>query len=106
MKRHQICIFVLLALFTLGLHPLGAAKVYERYALILSDPSAAEFASSHLNAPRSVVDTHRQRIEAQQDSLKQELARRTFIVSGSVSNVLNAIFVLTTPDRVSELRTL
>ncbi|PYT28162.1 MAG: hypothetical protein DMG57_15880 [Acidobacteria bacterium] len=106
MKLGQTYVLVLLLVFTLGIRPLGAAKIYERYALILSDPSAAEFASSHQNAPRSVVDTHRQRVEAQQDSLKQELARRTFIVSGSVSNVLNAIFVLTTPDRVSELRAL
>src|SRR5712692_9092761 len=96
--------FMLLALSPF--QALHAAKIYERYALILNDPPVAEFSQSHKNAPQAVTETHRQRILAAQNSLRSELARRGLTVTGSVQAVLNAVFVLATPDRVAELRAL
>jgi len=76
-----------------------------RYALILADPSAAEFAQSRLHAPQA-VENHRQQIRASQDALRSELTRRKYIVTGAVQTLLNAVFVIATPQQVAELRSL
>ncbi|PYT21114.1 MAG: hypothetical protein DMG58_32820 [Acidobacteria bacterium] len=94
---------LLLLLVIPGLY---AAEIYERYALILFDPPASEFSQSHQNAPQAVTESHRQRILAAQNSLRSEVARRNFNITGSVQTVLNAVFVRATPDRVDELRSL
>jgi subtilisin family serine protease len=52
------------------------------------------------------VESHRQRLLAAQNSLRSELARRNFNITGSVETVLNAVFVRTTPDRLTELTAL
>lgn len=96
-------------LFLLTLHTipvLSGAQTYERYALILNDPPAGEFSESHKNAPKAVTESHRQQILAAQNSLRSELARRNFAVTGSVQTVLNAVFVRAAPDRAAELRAL
>ena len=94
---------LLLLLVIPGLY---AAEIYERFALILFDPPASEFSQSHQNAPQAVTESHRQRILAAQNSLRSEVARRNFNITGSVQTVLNAVFVRATPDRVDELRSL
>lgn len=76
-----------------------------RYALILSDPSAAEFAQAHRNAPQA-VENHRQQIRDAQSALRTQLANRRYTVTGSVQTVLNAVFVIATPAQVAELRSL
>ena len=53
-----------------------------------------------------MVENHRQKIEAAQASLHSELARQNFTVTGSVQTVLNAVFVLATPDQVAQLRSM
>lgn len=76
-----------------------------RYALILSDPSAAEFAQAHRNAPHA-VENHRQQLRDAQSALRSQLANRKYKVTGSVETVLNAVFVIATPAQVAELRSL
>src|SRR5437588_144890 len=75
----------------------------ERYAVVLTEPPVAEFSASHKNASPAEIENQRQKIRAAQTSLRHELKRRGIFVTGSVENVLNAVFVLTPPDRVPEL---
>ena len=98
--------YSLLVIMLVALPVVRAAQIYERYALILNDPPAGEFSQSHQNAPQAVTESHSQRILAAQNSLRSELARRNFNVTGSVQTVLNAVFVRATPDRIDELRAL
>jgi minor extracellular serine protease Vpr len=49
---------------------------------------------------------YRQQIEAKQQSLKSDLAARHIRVMGSVSTVLNAIFVIAPSGRLAELKSL
>ena len=93
--------FLILILITLSSLPvLNAAAAYQRYALILSDPPVAQ---ARKNATQAVAENRRQKIEAAQAALRSELARQNFTVTGSVETVLNAIFVVATPDQVAQL---
>ena len=83
-----------------------AAATYGRYALILNDPPVSEFTRSHRDAPLAAVEDHHRQIRSAQESLRSELDRRQYMVTGSVRNVLNAVFVVATPDQVAELRSL
>jgi minor extracellular serine protease Vpr len=100
-NTHFVLIFILSTLASLA--PLGAAEARLRYALILTDPSVAEVRK---NAPQALAENHRQKIAAAQASLRSELARQNFTVTGSVQTVLNAVFVLATPDQVAQLRSM
>jgi uncharacterized protein (TIGR03437 family) len=74
-----------------------------RYTLILEDPPAAR-KFKNARAPEAV--TYRQQIQAKHRQLRAELASRKIPVIGEVSTVLNAIFVVATPNRVNELKAL
>jgi len=94
-------------IFTLGLILMAAAQApTERYAVVLTEPPVAEFAASHKNASAADIENQRQKIRTAQTSLRRKLERRGFAVTGSVENVLNAVFVLAPPDRIPELRAL
>jgi hypothetical protein len=94
-------------IFTLGLMLMSAAQApTERYAVVLNEPPLAEFSASHKNASAADITNQREKIRMAQASLRHELEHRGFAVTGSVQNVLNAVFVLTPPDRVAELRTM
>jgi len=74
-----------------------------RYALILQDePVASRFASRD-QMRTAGADGYRRQLALRQSSVQQELARRRVPVISSVSEVLNAVFVSATPDRVAEL---
>jgi uncharacterized protein (TIGR03437 family) len=96
--RRLFAVFALLIVFAFA----GLAQTAPgRYTLILEDPPAAhQFRNAR--APEAV--TYRQQIEAKQRALRAQLESRKIAVIGSVSTVLNAIFVVTTPDRVDELK--
>jgi len=100
-KAHFALIFILSASISLTI--LSAAEARQRYALILKDPSVAE---ARKNATEALVENPRQKIETAQASLRGELARQNFTVTGSVQTVLNAVFVLATPDQVAQLRSM
>ncbi|MBZ5592251.1 MAG: S8 family serine peptidase [Acidobacteriia bacterium] len=95
-RNHFPLILILIASASLR-----AADVPQRYALLLPDPPVAE---ARKNATRAVAENRRQKIEAAQASLRSELARQKFTVTGSVQTVLNAVFVLATPDQVAQLQ--
>ncbi len=105
MKRRNFGTFLLIFSCLGVLRAAPSAAFSGRYALILSDPSAAEFAQAHRNA-RQAVENHRQQLRDAQSSLRSQLANRHYTVTGSVQTVLNAVFVIATPAQVAELRSL
>jgi len=86
--------------------PQGRELRYDpnRYILFLGDePVAAHFATRE-QLQTAAATSYRQQLESRQQSVIQNLAGRKIQVVGSVSTVMNAIFVVATPDRVAELR--
>jgi hypothetical protein len=72
--------------------------------LFLGDePVAAHFATRE-QLQTAAATSYRQQLESRQQSVIQNLAGRKIQVVGSVSTVMNAIFVVASPDRVAELR--
>jgi len=77
-----------------------------RYTLLLEDPPvAAQFARrEEMQAAAAVA--YRQRIEGRQAAIIQDLRSRNIQVTGSVSLLINAVFVSATPDRLAELQSI
>src|SRR5579863_608389 len=90
----------------LGLLPgfLLAQSRPQHYILFLDDAPAAERFASRDQVQSSAAAAYRGSIEAKQAALKQELASRSFQVTGSVSTLLNAVFVVARKDRLDELK--
>lgn len=96
----------LLFLLTGTLTPGFAQFASNRYALILEDdPVSAKFPSHAAVEPAEARD-YRQQIEVRQAEIKSELASRKVQVTGSVTNLLNAVFVAASKDRVNELKSI
>ena len=84
----------------------GVAYVPNRYMLFLADaPVAAHFAR-HEQLQTQAAIAYRQQLESRQAAVMQELAGRHIQVAGSASMVTNALFVVATPDRLAELRSI
>jgi uncharacterized protein (TIGR03437 family) len=99
-SRRLYAVFALLIVFAFA----GLAQTApKQYTLILEDPpTALQFRNAR--TPEAV--TYRLQIEAKQRALRAQLESRKITVIGSVRTVLNAMFVVTTPDRVNELKSL
>ncbi|HZL55555.1 MAG TPA: hypothetical protein VFC21_00640, partial [Bryobacteraceae bacterium] len=76
-----------------------------RYILILQDPPVSSRFSSKAEMEGSAALAYRRQIEARQAAVRQDLISRNIAVTGSVSVLLNAIFVSAPASRVDELRT-
>jgi hypothetical protein len=77
-----------------------------RYTVILEDPPTAErFPSKEAMGSTDGV-AYRHQIESKQKALRDELAKRKIQVTGSVSTVQNAIFVVATEDQAAERKKL
>ena len=87
-------------------HKRKAQYTPNRYILFLADQAISERFPAREAMQTTAALAYRQQVEAHQQSVRQDLASRHIAVAGSVSTVLNAIFVVATPDRVAELRTL
>ncbi len=104
-RRSYRALGAIFAIIIFGL-PLFAQKLSNHYAVVLSDPPVADRFLTR-EATRSVEARDYQRqIAAKQQSLKAALATRRINVVGSVSTLSNAVFVVTTPDRVKEIEAL
>ena len=77
-----------------------------RYALVLSDPPAASRYLTRESLAAAEAQTYRQTLELRQQAVRQELQSRKIAVTGSVTTLMNAIFVVAPPDRVDELKAL
>ncbi|MGD0497829.1 MAG: S8 family serine peptidase [Bryobacteraceae bacterium] len=86
--------------------PAFAQFATNRYALILADPPvSARFATREGLATAEAL-AYRRQVESRQQTVLQELETRGIPVSGSVSTLLNAIFVVAPAERVNELKAL
>ena len=83
-----------------------SSQTREHFALVLQDPPVTGRFLTREAARTPQADTYRAQIEARQAALRTELASRNFNVIGSVSTLANAVFVVSTSDRVAEMRTL
>jgi hypothetical protein len=77
-----------------------------RYTVILEDPPTAQRFPSKESMQSTEGAAYRRQIEAKQKTLRDELAKRKIRVTGTVSTVQNAIFVVATEDQVTELKKL
>jgi minor extracellular serine protease Vpr len=83
-----------------------SSQIRQHYALVLQDaPVTANFATREA-AHSLQADSYRAQIESRQAALKSELASRNFNVVGSVSTLANAVFVVSSPSREAEMRSL
>jgi len=76
------------------------------YALMLDDSPVAERFASRAEAQSDAAGNYRQQVETKQQALRSELAARNIQVLGSVSTLLNAIFVVAPVERLDELKRL
>jgi minor extracellular serine protease Vpr len=78
----------------------------QHYALILEDSPVSGRFASRIAIRSEPARGYRQQIEARQRTLRRELAARRIQVVGSVSTLLNAIFVIAPATRLNELKSL
>ncbi len=81
-----------------------AQSAPKRYALILDDPSVSERLATGETTESVASRDYRRQMEARQLIVRNELAARKFQVTGSVSTLLNAIFIAAPKERLAELQ--
>jgi minor extracellular serine protease Vpr len=102
----SLALFVFLAVAAFPQQLKQGPFLANRYMLILEDaPVAARFGPAQ-GLRSAAADAYRQQVQVRQRILMGELARRNIAVTAAASEVLNAVFVSATPDRVAELRQL
>src|SRR5260370_19489579 len=77
-----------------------------RYALILEDEPVSERFVAKEERESLAARSYRQQVEARQQTVRTELTARKIQITGSVSTLLNALFVMSPPERADELKTL
>ncbi len=104
--RESFQILGLVVMGFAGLTALFAQSAPGRYTLILEDSPAVERFASRAEVQSLAATNYRRNIEAKQLAVRTELASRRIQVTGSVSTLLNAVFVIAPKDRVNELKSL
>jgi minor extracellular serine protease Vpr len=112
-KRHALqCAILSIICGTLpGLAQTGPSRhvpmlVPNRYTVVLADaPVSSQFATRE-DMQTSAADVIRQQIKAKQASLTTQIESRGMHVTGSVTDLLNALFVTATADHLAELKSL
>jgi uncharacterized protein (TIGR03437 family) len=108
-RFHTFLLFVLLSATVFAQTSMQSHRtppMSNHYAVILSEPAVLDRFSTRESTRSLAAQGYRQQIEAHQLALQTELESRRFQVIGSVSTTANAIFVVSTPDRVAELQSL
>ena len=100
MKPHFIRIGCLTAFLTLS------AFAQNRYALVLEDEPVAVRVTTRAELQSVAANIYRQRVETAQRGVRDELVNRNIAITGSVSTLLNAVFVTAAPDRLAELKSI
>lgn len=77
--------------------------VPDRYTLLLQDPPVASRFEGRARMQSAAAVQYRGQIEARQQAVLAQLAARNIRVSGRVSTLLNAVFVIAPSGRVSEM---
>jgi minor extracellular serine protease Vpr len=102
----QLRAYLLLILVGLSLAPAAGQTVPNRYTLVLEDQAVGERFSSSAAFKAKAATDYRTQIEARQKALRLELTRRNIQVTGSVTTVLNAVFVAAPASRVAEMQSI
>jgi minor extracellular serine protease Vpr len=84
--------------------PLFGQFIPNRYAVVLTDPPVSVRYTGRARLSSTEAVDYRQQLERRQDVFKREMASRNVTVVESVSTLLNAVFVIASPDQVSALR--
>ncbi len=87
-----------------GLIPGFAQIASNRYALILDDPPASSQFSSRGAMRSAAAASYVQQIQARQQTLRAALTRANIKTTGSVSTLMNAVFVVAPKARVTEMQ--
>ena len=82
------------------------AAFRNRYAVFLADEPLAKHFSSRAEMQSAAGTAWRSRIETAQNAVRAELAARNIRITGSVSTVLNAIFVAAAPANVADIKSI
>lgn len=82
----------------------NAAGPPSHYAVFLSAAPVAGRFSSRAEMQTAAADSYRAQIEAQQQAVRGRLSAARINVTGSVSTLLNAVFVVTSGDRLAEIK--
>ncbi|GEM_PF-277700 len=98
----QLC-FCVIPILLLAV-PGFAQLVPNRYTLLLEDPPVASRFQSRAQMQTAAATQYRNQIEARQRAVLAALAARNIAVTGRVSTLLNAIFVVAQPGQVPDLQ--
>ena len=98
-----VCFFLFLQVLAV---PAFAQVVANRYTLLLEDPPVSARFTARAAMQSAAALQYRTQIEARQTAVLGELASRNIAVTGRVSTLLNAIFVIAPASRVAELQTI
>src|SRR5258706_4589078 len=98
--------FLRAGLLTVAASTVLAQANRTRYALILEDPPVSERFAAKEERESVAASNYRQQVEARQQTLRTELTTRRIQITSSVSTLLNAVFVMSPPERAGELASL
>ena len=84
--------------------PVFAQTYSNHYALILKDPPVTARFAGREAVRSAAAETYRQQIARSHATIQLEAAARSIAVTGTADVVMNAVFVVATPDRVAELQ--
>jgi minor extracellular serine protease Vpr len=103
LKNQYIRIFTIFAAILSSALPVFSQN---RYALFLQDEPLATHVVSREALHSAEAAAWRQRLQTAQQSVRNELNRRNIVTTGSVSTLLNAVFVVAPASRVAEMKTI
>ena len=83
-----------------------AAALANRYAVFLADEPVAKRFPSRGEIQSAAGAAWRSRVEAAQSVARLQLAAKNIRVTGSVSTLLNAIFVIAAPGSIADIKTI
>src|SRR5262249_6491879 len=77
-----------------------------RWVVILSEPAATKRYPGRIEQTRLQAEPYRQHLRQTQASLRPRIESLRARVTGSVQHLLNAVFVIATPDQVASISSL
>jgi len=98
-RRTGLSIFLLSAAL-----PGFGQTLSNHYALILKDPPVSARFVGREAVRSTAAESYRQQILRTHDAVRQTVAARAIPVTGTADVVMNAIFVVASPDRVADLQ--
>ena len=102
-RTRQHALLGALIIFILCSLPVSAQGRLNHYAVYLEDqPVTSRFSRESLETQAAV--SYRQQVEARQAIMVRDLESRQIHVTGSVTTLMNAIFIATTEDRIAEVQ--